>query len=296
MTAKSLKWTLAALIVGSPAAMALGLGDIHLHSSLNAPLDADIDLIGATPEDLASLKAQVASRESFQKNGLDWPPFLATVTLVPMRTSDGRDIIKVHSGVAITEPFVTLLVEINWARGQVSHEYTVLLDPPVYTPDQGQAAAPVAAPAVGAGNRGGTIEREPAAPQPSTPASPQPAPPAANRATATSGQTYRVQRGDSLSRIAAHEAATTSPSEVRRWMVATYEGNPDSFDKNMNILRAGTVLRLPDATALGAVSTGEALTEVRRQYAAWHSGATPAGGAAAPAASNDAGRLHLVTP
>ena len=180
MTAKSLKWTLAALIVGSPAAMALGLGDIHLHSSLNAPLDADIDLVGATADDLASLKAQVASRETFQKNGLDWPAFLSSVTLKPMHTSDGRDILKVHSGVAISEPFVTLLVEINWARGQVSHEYTVLLDPPLYTPDQGQAAAPVAAPAVGASTRGGTIQREPTAPQPTAaPASPQSAPPAA---------------------------------------------------------------------------------------------------------------------
>jgi pilus assembly protein FimV len=110
MTGKSLKWTLAALIVGSPAAMALGLGDIHLHSSLNAPLDADIDLIGATPDDLANLKAQVASRETFQKNGLDWPSFLSSVTLQPMRTSDGRDIIKVHSGLAITEPFATIII------------------------------------------------------------------------------------------------------------------------------------------------------------------------------------------
>ena len=264
MTAKSLKWTLAALVVGSPAAMALGLGDIHLHSSLNAPLDADIDLIGATPEDLSSLKAQVASRETFQKNGLDWPPFLATVTLKPMHTSDGRDIIKVHSGVAITEPFATLLVEINWARGHVSHEYTVLLDPPVYTPDQGQAAAPVAAPAVDTGARGGAIQREPAAPQPATPAAPPPVPsatpgpPAASAARATSGQTYRVERGDTLSRIAAREAATTSAPEVRRWMVATYQGNLDSFDKNMNLLRAGAVLRLPDAAALGAVSAGDA--------------------------------------
>ncbi|HEY4338586.1 MAG TPA: FimV/HubP family polar landmark protein, partial [Steroidobacteraceae bacterium] len=298
MTAKSLKWTLAALIVGSPAAMALGLGDIHLHSSLNAPLDADIDLIGATADDLASLKAQVASRDTFQKNGLDWPAFLSSVTLKPMHTADGRDIIKVHSGVAITEPFVTLLVEINWARGQVSHEYTVLLDPPVYAPDQGQAAAPVAAPAVGASPRGGTIQREPAAaPQPSAPPSPPPAPSAANPIPSSSSQSYRVQRGDSLSRIASHEAASTSPADVRRWMVATYEGNPDSFDKNMNILRAGSVLRLPDAAALGAVSTGDALAEVRRQYAAWHSSAAPAGGsAAAPAAGNDAGRLHLVTP
>jgi pilus assembly protein FimV len=296
MTAKSLKWTLAALIVGSPAAMALGLGDIHLHSSLNAPLDADIDLIGAMPDDIASLKAQVASRETFQKNGLDWPAFLSSVTLKPMHTSDGRDILKVHSGVAITEPFVTLLVEINWARGQVSHEYTVLLDPPVYTPDQGQPAAPVAAPAVGTGTRGGTIQREPAAAQPAAPESPQPAPPAASPAAANAAQTYRVQRGDSLSRIAAHESATTSSADVRRWMVATYQGNPESFDKNMNILRAGSVLRLPDAAALGAVSTSDAVAEVRRQYAAWHSGATPAAGTGTPGASNDAGRLHLVTP
>jgi pilus assembly protein FimV len=296
MTAKSLKWTLAALIVGSPAAMALGLGDIHLHSSLNAPLDADIDLIGATPEDLSSLKAEVASRETFQKNGLDWPAYLATVTLKPMHTSDGRDIIKVRSGVAITEPFATLLVEINWARGHVAHEYTVLLDPPVYTPDQGQAAPAVAAPAVGATPRAGAIQRQPtAAPPPAAAGAPAPAAPAASTAAAGSDQTYQVQRGDTLSRIAAHEAATTSGPEVRRWMVATYQSNPDAFDKNMNLLRAGTVLRLPDSAALGAVSAGEAAAEVRRQNVAWHSNS--AASTAAPANPADAaGRLHLVTP
>jgi pilus assembly protein FimV len=301
MTAKSLKWTLAALIVGSPAAMALGLGDIHLHSSLNAPLDADIDLIGATPEDLANLKAQVAPREEFAKNGLDWPAFLSSVTLNPMHTSDGRDIIKVHSAQAITEPFVTLLVEINWARGHVAHEYTVLLDPPVYTPDQGQAAAPVVAPAVGASPRDGAIQRAPAATAPAEPAAaaaPPPAPPVASAAPGSSAQTYRVQRGDSLSRIAAHESTSSTTPELRRWMVATYQDNLDAFDKNMNVLRAGSVLRLPDAAALGAVSTRDALAEVRRQYAAWHSGApaTTAAAGPAPAPATDSGRLHLVTP
>ena len=307
MTAKSLKWTLAALVVGSPAAMALGLGDIHLHSSLNAPLDADIELIGATPEDLVNLKAQVAPREEFVKNGLDWPAFLSSVTLKPMHTSDGRDIIKVHSAQAITEPFVTLLVEINWARGHVSHEYTVLLDPPVYTPDQGQAAAPVVAPAAGATPRGGAIQRAAAVPepQPTAPASPAPAPAAApgpSAADAAAARTYRVQRGDSLSRIAAHESTGSSTPELRRWMVATYQGNLDAFDKNMNVLRAGSVLRLPDASALGAISTSEALAEVRRQYAAWHTSAPAAAPAAAPgppapaAPANDTARLRLVTP
>jgi pilus assembly protein FimV len=296
MTAKSLKWTLAALIVGSPAAMALGLGDIHLHSSLNAPLDADIDLIGATPEDLANLKAQVASRADFAKNGLDWPAFLSSVTLRPMHTSDGRDIIKVHSGQAITEPFVTLLVELNWARGHVTHEYTVLLDPPVFTPDQGQAAAPVVAPAVGASTpRGGAIQRIPAAtPEaPSTPAPTAPPAPAASAAAGSAAQTYRVQRGDTLSRIAARESTGSGTPQLRRWMVAAYQGNLDAFDKNMNVLRAGSVLRLPDAAALGAVSVSDALVEVRRQYAAWHSSA-PAAAGAAPAP--DTARLRLVTP
>ncbi len=191
-----------------------------------------------------------------------------------MHTSDGRDIIKVHSAVPITEPFATLLVEINWARGHVAHEYTVLLDPPVYTPDQGQAAPPVAAPAVGTSARGGAIQREAAAPPPATTTAPAaPAAPTASPGAASSGQTYQVQRGDTLSRIAAHEAATTSGPEVRRWMVATYQANLDSFDKNMNLLRAGAVLRLPDAAALGAVSAGDAAAEVRRQNVAWHSNA-----------------------
>ncbi len=91
MSAKSLRWTLIALIAGSPATMALGLGDIHLNSALNAPLDADIELIGATPDDLSSLKAQIASRETFARNGLDFPSFLSSLSFTPVHTADGRD-------------------------------------------------------------------------------------------------------------------------------------------------------------------------------------------------------------
>ncbi len=45
---------------------ALGLGPIQLKSGLNAPLNAEIELT-ATPEELASLKAQVASRDTFSR-------------------------------------------------------------------------------------------------------------------------------------------------------------------------------------------------------------------------------------
>ena len=69
------------MLAVSPAAYALGLGDIRLNSSLNSPLDAEIELIGATPEELANLKAQIASRETFSRYGLDYPGYLSSVSL-----------------------------------------------------------------------------------------------------------------------------------------------------------------------------------------------------------------------
>ena len=113
-------------------ALALGLGDIHLKSSLDAPLDADIDLVDADAEDLSTLKAALASRETFKRLGADYPSFLGTVTLTPEHGSDGRTVIHVHSAGVAAEPFATLLVEVDWARGHLVREYTVLLDPPLY--------------------------------------------------------------------------------------------------------------------------------------------------------------------
>src|SRR5688572_25621829 len=111
MAVKTLSRTLALLAFAAPAAYGLGLGDIRLLSSLNAPLDAEIELVGATPEDLAGLKAQIASRETFARYKLDWPAFMGSISVQPMHTADGRDVIKLRSAETVTEPFLTLLVE-----------------------------------------------------------------------------------------------------------------------------------------------------------------------------------------
>src|SRR5260221_3694887 len=138
------------------AAMALGLGDIHLKSALNAPLDAEID-VTATEDELAGLKVILASRESFTRYGLDYPAYLSTVTLVPAKAADGRDVLRVRSADVVTEPFATLLIEASWARGRLVREYTVLLDPPSFTGASGGAAAPVAAPAAAEQQRAGGV-------------------------------------------------------------------------------------------------------------------------------------------
>lgn len=271
--------TLLAVVPG--VSLALGLGDIQLKSTLNAPLDAEIELI-ATAEELRSLQAQLATREAFSRYGLDYPSFLAGVQVRAVALPDGRNVIRLTSTVAMTEPFATVLVEASWARGRIQREYTLLFDPPAFAPVQ-SAPAPVAAPSGGTGARSGTVTR----PVPPPPVAAQPAAPAPAAAAPASGE-YQVRSGDSLSSIAQRNYG----NDVDRGMIAIYRNNPDAFGGNINRLRAGSVLRLPDNSALAGIDRAEAAGEVRRQAAAWSS-ASPAPAAGTPA---DAARLRLVPP
>jgi len=300
MAAKTISRALALLLVTSPAAFGLGLGDIRLLSSLNAPLDAEIELVGATPEDLAGLRTQIASRDTFARYKIDWPAFMGTITAQPLHTPDGRDVIKLHSSGAITEPFVTLLVEANWARGKLVREYTMLLDPPVYTPQQNAGGgAAVTAPVTGESERAGTISRPTEPSRPSAAAVTSPAEQVPSRASeppavSAAGSTRIVHRGDTLSRIAG-EVANHDTRSTRRWMVAIYRGNPRAFQGNMNILRSGAELTIPERSAAESVSVSEASAEIRQQYTAWRGSA-----ASAPPTQGSSGaepaRLRLVPP
>src|SRR5580704_9484134 len=127
----------------------LGLGEIHLNSALNEPMNAEIDLIAAAPDELTALRASLAPKDAFTRYGIDRPPFLSTLTFKVGKSKDGRDVLLVRSTDSIPEPFVTFLVEVNWARGRLMREYTVLLDPPAYTPgENANSSAPVTAPTV----------------------------------------------------------------------------------------------------------------------------------------------------
>jgi pilus assembly protein FimV len=310
MFVKRSSLVLTSLMALPSAAFALGLGDIRLLSPLNAPLDAEIELVDVTPEEMQTLKAQIASRETFTRYGLDWPVFLSSVQVKTTRGADGRQIIKVKSADTITEPFITLLVEVNWARGRLVREYTMLLDPPVYTPGQSPATnAPVAAPAAGTGAHEGSIARGSPVPASKDTSSVVPTPPddsagapsptraqtsgAGSSATAASGSSHVVKRGETLSSIAASASGSAADSaQTRSWMLAIYQANPGAFDKNMNLLRSGAVLRIPETSDVSAISPSEANGEIRRQYAAWRS-STPAAGSSTSA---EPGRLRLVTP
>ena len=224
----------------SPTAVyALGLGDIRLKSALNQPFDAEIQLVDATAEDLAALRASIASNDTFARYGLDRPAYLSEFTFSVDRNPSGQEVLRVGSSRPVTEPFVTFLVDANWPRGRLLREYTVLLDPPVYAPGPAAAEAPVAAP------RATTAAPRPAPAEAYTPPAPvedRPVPPAdrappaeysAPRATAESGidpgSTYRVQANDTLWGIAS-SAYPGTRSDVNRAMLAIYQANPQAFE------------------------------------------------------------------
>jgi pilus assembly protein FimV len=272
-------------------AWALGLGEIHLNSALNEPMNAEIDLIAATPDELTALRATLASREAFTRYGIDRPPFLSTLTFKVGKGKDGRDALLVHSTDAIPEPFVTFLVEVNWARGRLMREYTVLLDPPVYTPGEtASSAAPVTAPtSAAAPPRRAAPVPAPAVTAPAPARAPAPSAAAESPAPIT-GNTYRVGKGDTLTKIArslrAESPGGATPSAIDQTMMAVYRANPDAFGGNINILRRGSVLRVPGADEIAALNQTEAINEVHQQMNAWRgaSGAAPGG------------HLRLVTP
>jgi len=277
---------LIACLLSPSLSWALGLGEIHLNSSLNEPMNAEIDLIAAAPDELTALRATLASREAFTRYGIDKPPFLSSLTFKVGKGKDGRDALLVRSTDAIPEPFVTFLVEVNWARGRLMREYTVLLDPPVYTPGESpSSSAPVTSPSTGAP----AVRRAapPAAPSPAAPtessaASPQP------RGSST-GSSIHVGKGDTLTKIVRSlRAGSASQADVDQTMIALYRSNRDAFGGNINILHQGAVLRVPDADQIVALNQKEAISEVHRQMDAWRSSEAAAG--------TSSGHLRLVPP
>ena len=272
----------------SPGALyALGLGEIHLNSALNQPFDADIELIAASQDDLGALRAALAPNDVFARYGLDRPAYLTDFSFQVTKAANGQDILKVTSPRPVTEPFVTLLVEANWPRGRLLREYTVLLDPPVFAPTPASAEPAVAPPRVSAApaNRVESLDSGTA-----TSGESRPARSATSAPSLEGGAEYRVRPNDTLWRI----ASATNPgsrADVNRAMVAIFQRNPNAFDHNINVLRAGSVLKIPQSGEIASISAAEASAEVARQYQRWKDGA-----AAAESADASAGRLRLVTP
>ncbi|MFJ9992650.1 FimV/HubP family polar landmark protein [Pseudomonas putida] len=123
---------------------------------------------------------------------------------------------------------------------------------------------------------------------------------------AVSAASYTTRQRDTLWQIAARN---THGGSIQQTMLAIQALNPDAFiGNNINQLKTGQVLRLPDQQQIRSIAQGEAIREVSEQYAAWREGrrlgprarqldATRRGAAeAAPARIAQGDNLRLVAP
>lgn len=273
-----------ALLLGVSGANAAGLGKLTVNSLLGQILNAEIDLVSVQPGELESLTARVAPPEAFRDARIEYSSSLRLLRFSVEKRASGQPYLKVTSIAPVNEPFVDALIEVSWPQGRIQREYPILLDPPGYSQ---RAATPPTVASVPASR---APETSPATAPASSSA---PSPSAASSATAAtgtpsaaselslpasalatepggaSGDTYGpVQRGDTLRKIA--EEVKPSSVSLEQMLVALYRENKSAFaGNNMNRLKAGQILKVPNADEVNAVERKEANTEIRTHVADW---------------------------
>jgi FimV-like protein len=267
------------------AGHALGLGEIHVDSALNEPLAAEIDIVGATPEELAGLTAKVASRDTFARFNVDRPSFLSTTTFKVAQDAHGRPVLAVRSQESFTEPLVNFVIDLHWHNGELVRQYTLLLDPANYqTVTRLAQAAPITASPTATVTVGGQSTAQsvaaaaPAAAESNAPVSQAPSGETTQSDTAPSTRklTHVKVGAKATLRGVAWRVGARSDIDIKRTMLAIYRANPSAFEGNINIMHLGALLTIPAREVIEAIDKGEARREVHAQMAAWR--ATPKGG------------------
>jgi pilus assembly protein FimV len=270
-------------LAASFAAQAAGLGRLNVLSPLGQPLNAEIDIVSLQPGEEDGLVARLAPAEAFRQAGVEPSGALVGLRFAIVRR-DGRPVLRITSAQPINEPFLDLLVELEWSGGRLVREYTFLLDPPEYKGPQAIAAAPPrpaapvaqplppvatqpqAKPAAPAQDALPTVTLQaPAAASPEKPESLAEKPAADRSAAAT---THEVKPGDTLGAIA--RAHLPPGVTLNQMLIAMYRANQDAFlRENINLVRAGRVLNLPTADSLSAVNIEDADRLVQSHRGEW---------------------------
>jgi pilus assembly protein FimV len=252
----------AASALSSGMAHALGLGELTLKSTLNQPLVAEIELLDASDLRAAQVVPSLANSADFAHAGVDRQAFLDDLTFTPVINAGGKSVLRITSSKPIRDPYMKFLVQVLWPNGRLLREYSVLLDPPKATP---QATAAAQLPST-----------EPAqTPAPSATPAPVTLPPATPAVEAKPAQ-YTTTARDTLWEIAAR---VRTGGSVQQTMLAIQRLNPDAFIAgNINRLKTGQVLRLPDRQEVSTTPQPQAVAQVAEQNLAWRQRrALPAG-------------------
>ncbi|BCB26418.1 motility protein FimV [Sulfurimicrobium lacus] len=270
-------WVYAGLLALSPlAADAAGLGKLTVTSALGQPLRAEIELVSVQKDELSSIAARLASADAFKEASIERSGALMDIKFNVDQKKDGSPVLKLSTVQPLNEPFLDMLIELNWAAGRLLREYTVLLDPPGYAAPQ--SVAPVAVSTVKSAVTAAPAPRQESSPIPSgkaAEAKPANAPTPATQTAAPEKQNGEiksygpVKKGETLNGIASQ--LKPEGYNLEQMLVALYQNNKNAFSgNNMNRLKAGQILRVPEEQQLASVNRSEASHEVKAHTSDWN--------------------------
>ena len=299
-----------------PAA-ALDLGRLQILSGIGEPLRAEIEVAQASPEELRTLRAQLASPGAFSQAGMEFNPALNGVTASLQNRPNGTPVITLNGRAPIQENFIDLILEAQTSSGKLTKNYALLLNsvsdrlarssstpasanspqlpvvPPMVQPiPQAPALArvvetpaspnPLNATSVELNARNIPVYRfapvdNTQTPRPQPSASETNASTAALRAPAVQARpkgnepsreagdkSIKVRPGDTASRLAIRYLG--GQASLDQMMLAMLKANPDAFIQgNVNLVKAGAVLRIPDLGEATQIPRDEARKTVIAQ-------------------------------
>ncbi|GGB90430.1 hypothetical protein GCM10011352_15580 [Marinobacterium zhoushanense] len=248
-------------------ANALGLGEIRVNSALNEPLNAEIKLLQVRDLSPLQIQPRMADIDEFSLAGISKSRFLSDVSFDVRVMPDGSGIIRMKSTAPIKEPFLNFLVEVNWPAGRLVREYTLLLDPPVFdpTPVPGVTSVQQAESTAASMPRSTTAQ-----PLTSKPARPENVSNIKTRMDPNSEVYVDVQTTLWELALKHRPSSQVTPEQM---MLALVRKNPESFPTgNINVMKAGTVMRLPTLDEINTLTPAQARAEAARQTQAWRQG------------------------
>ncbi len=236
----------------SPLGFALGLGEVKLNSSLNQPLEAEIQLLQTRELTAQEILVGLGSREDFERVGVDRPFFLNDLKFTVEMDAPNGPVIRVKSNRLVREPFLNFIIQAQWPSGKLLREYTLLLDLPVFSKEPARAVQAARAQA---------------------PSTRQPVRQVPRRTTSTrrpsgtfDGNSYGPVRSSDTLWTIAESARPSSNVSVEQTMLAIQRLNPNAFiNNNINLLKKGAVLRLPSEGEISELDFSQARNNVAVQ-------------------------------
>ncbi len=288
---------LVASAINAKYVYALGLGEMTMHSALNEPLNAEIQLKNIGDLDSTQIIIKLAEDAQFNNAGIERTFFLSNMRFSVQIDAEGNGVVKLKSQKRVNEPFLDFLIEAKWPTGRVLRSYTALVDLPVYSEasastvnmsdeqsQRAQGGETVIPGSSGATNMNVAPEEQPqkaeivssdsdteqVSPAPSQSKEVDITPVASQSKYAyyqepVSASEYGTKRGDTLWEIAANHKPA-SDLTVQQVMIAIQRENPEAFiGGNINRLKAGMILSMPTAQQVYEITQSAATSEVGRQ-------------------------------